>query len=241
MIKENRRSNSQPRRGFTLIELLVVISIIAVLAALTVPVLGSVKRRQYIQQAQSELAFYSTAIENYKAVFGFYPPSNPNDVRTPQLYYELTGVKNVNGVNGYYQPLDGNTDANIAAGSVQTAFGVGGFMNYTKGRGEEAVVARTFLSSLKASQYATVSNGPPNNLIKVYILATAVGGPNPNYRPLGGNSSIPVNPWRYNSVNPTNNPGSYDLWVDLDIGSNTNVVNRVCNWNKAVTIVTLTP
>jgi prepilin-type N-terminal cleavage/methylation domain-containing protein len=238
MIKHNgQRSNIPPRRGFTLIELLVVISIIAVLTALTVPVLGSVKRRQYIQHAQSELAFYSTAIENYKSVFGFYPPSNPSSVLTPQLYYELTGVRSV---GGNYVPLDGNTDANIATDAVQNAFGVAGFMNCTRGSGEEAVVARTFLSSLRASQYTTVSNNyvASDQPIKAYILITAVGGPNPNYRPLGGNSSIPANPWRYNSVNPTNNPGNYDLWVDLNIGSNTNVVNRICNWNKGVTIVT---
>ena len=237
MINQSERlPNTQPRRGFTLIELLVVISIIAVLTAMTIPVLGSVKRRQYIQHAQSELAFFSTAIENYKSVFGFYPPSNPNDVRSPQLYYELTGVKNVNGATGYYQPLDGNTDGNVAASDVQSAFGTGGFMNCTKGAGEEATVARTFLSSLKASQYTYVTNGLPNNPVKVYILITAVGGPNPNYHAFPGGTA---NPWRYNSLNPTNNPGSYDLWVDLNIGNKTNVVNRISNWNKGVTIVTL--
>jgi hypothetical protein len=42
-----------------------------------------------------------------------------------------------------------------------------------------------------------------------------------------------VNPWRYNSSNPTNNPGSYDLWVQLSIAGKTNLI---CNWSKQVQI-----
>ena len=38
-----------------------------------------------------------------------------------------------------------------------------------------------------------------------------------------------LNPWRYVSSNPTNNPGSYDLWVDLLIAG---VTNRVSNWSQ---------
>jgi prepilin-type N-terminal cleavage/methylation domain-containing protein len=223
MINQNwRQPKIQARFGFTLIELLVVISVIAILTALTIPVLGAIKRHQYIQHAQSELAFYGTAIDNYKAAFGFYPPSDPNNVMTPQLYYELTGVKIV-GSN--YVPLDGNTDGNIAVGNVQAAFGVGGFMNCTKGSGEEALQARTFLSALRATQYSYVTN----NGVKAYILVTAVGGPNPNYQPLGG----PANPWRYNSVNPTNNSGGFDLWVDLKIGTK---LYEISNWTKEVPV-----
>jgi hypothetical protein len=46
---------------------------------------------------------------------------------------------------------------------------------------------------------------------------------------------IDVNPWRYTS-NPqsaTNNPGSYDLWVQLVMGGKTNLI---CNWSKQVQI-----
>ena len=42
-----------------------------------------------------------------------------------------------------------------------------------------------------------------------------------------------MNPWRYNSSSPTNNPGSYDLWVQLSIGGKTNLI---CNWSKQVQI-----
>ena len=42
-----------------------------------------------------------------------------------------------------------------------------------------------------------------------------------------------MNPWRYNSSNPTNNPGSYDLWIQLKIAGKTNLI---CNWSKQVQI-----
>jgi hypothetical protein len=37
-----------------------------------------------------------------------------------------------------------------------------------------------------------------------------------------------LNPWRYNSSNPYHNPKSYDLWIDVAVGSKT---NRICNWS----------
>ena len=62
------------------------------------------------------------------------------------------------------------------------------------------------------------------------LLLAAVGGPHPNYRPLGGSG---INPWRY--VSPgINNPSSYDLWVQLVISPGT--TNLICNWSKSVQI-----
>jgi hypothetical protein len=39
-----------------------------------------------------------------------------------------------------------------------------------------------------------------------------------------------VNPWRY-ACPGTNNPTSYDLWIQLSIAGTTNLV---CNWTKQV-------
>ena len=92
-----RPSTFGPRPAFTLIELLVVIAIMGVLAALIFPVLGEVKKRQYINHAQAEMAQLETAIERYKAAYGFYPPGNQLNPANPlvnQLYYELTGTTN---------------------------------------------------------------------------------------------------------------------------------------------------
>ena len=102
--------------AFTLIELLTVISIIGVLAALLFPVLKGVKRQQFIRNAQAEMAQLETAIERYKAAYGFYPPDNQLNPANPlipnplmnQLYFELLGTTNVATPPGSpsYQSLD---------------------------------------------------------------------------------------------------------------------------------------
>jgi prepilin-type N-terminal cleavage/methylation domain-containing protein len=220
-----RHSSLDPRLGFTLIELLIVISIIAVLAAFTIPVFSGVKRQQYIRHTQAELALLETAIERYKSAYGFYPPDNTNNVMVSQLYYELEGTTNNNHV---YQTLDGSAqinDSSLAAPNVVTAFGVGGFMNCSKsGAAEDAAVARNFLPDLKQNQYAVVTN----NNVGVTILVGSVGGPDINYKPFNVSG---LNSWRYNSSNPTNNPGAYDLYIQLVIAGKTNLI---CNWSKQV-------
>jgi len=217
--------------AFTLIELLIVISIIAILAAFTLPVLKGVKRQQYIRNAQAEMAQIETAIERYKAAYGFYPPDDPNSPSYPkynQLYYELTGTINTNKTTPVYQSLaNGVTLETSPVDEVAKAFNVGGFMNCTKpGGGEDAPVARDFLTGLKPAQYGVVSNY--DNTVEATILLVSVGGPDITYKPFGVSG---VNSWRYNSSNPTNNPGAYDLWVQLSIAGKTNLI---CNWNKQV-------
>ena len=221
--------------AFTLIELLVVLAIIGTLAALVLPVAGGVKRRQYIANTRAEMERFVTAIENYKTVYGFYPPDNqdPTHTQSPAyrfmrnpLYYELVGVTNNNGV---YQTLDGRAAIPTA---VLSSIGVSGFMNCSKpGGGEDSAAARDFLPELKPSQMGYVTNlGAP--AYTNVMLVTSVGGPANDYRPLGIQD---LNPWRYNSSNPTNNPGAYDLWVQLDLGP-TNQLNLICNWARQVQI-----
>jgi prepilin-type N-terminal cleavage/methylation domain-containing protein len=225
---ENRKSKIV--NGFTLIELLTVISIIGVLAALLFPVLKGIKRQQFIRNAQAEMAQLETGIERYKAAYGFYPPDNPNGPTYPkynQLYYELTGTTNIagNSPTPQYQSLANGLT--LTAGDVANAFNVNGFMNCGKpGSSEDAPVAKDFLPGLKPNQYGVVSN--LNYTVGATILLVSVGGPDPTYKPFGVSD---VNPWRYNSSNPTNNPGAYDLWVQLSISGKTNLI---CNWNKQV-------
>ncbi len=54
------------------------------------------------------------------------------------------------------------------------------------------------------------------------------------YQPVPGLAYKGINPWRYNSSNPTNNPGTYDLWVDVIIDGKT---NRFGNWSKEPVLV----
>ena len=227
---QTQTGNLRKLPGFTLIELLVVISIIGVLAAFTIPVLKKLKEAQYKKVARAELDTLQTALENYKAKYGSYPPSSqktaaPNyaPAMYSQLFYELSGTT-ANG--GYYTTLDGRIS--LPMGSVTTAYGTAGFVNCTHGSAEDGVQARNFLPDLKPTQYNAYVT---NNGIGTAELVTSVGGPDQDYLPLGPGSSG-VNPIRY--VYPgTHNPGSYDLWIQLKIGGRTNLI---CNWSREVQI-----
>ncbi len=216
--------------AFTLIELLVVISIIGVLAGLTIPALGMIKKQQYLKTARAEMEFLETALENYKAKYGAYPPGNQLTATATyapaqfnQLYYELAGTVQINN-NSAFQTLDGNST--IQSVDVNTAYKVGGFVNCTKGTGEDDLKAKNFLSGIRQKDvYSPVTN----NGVATTILVTSVGGPDDNYQPL---SASGLNPIRY--VYPgVNNPNSYDLWVQLVISGKTNLL---CNWSRSVII-----
>jgi prepilin-type N-terminal cleavage/methylation domain-containing protein len=228
----SRHASRVTRHGFTLIELLVVISIMALIAALLFPVTGVIKRQQYLKTATAELNQIETALDNYKAKYGVYPPSNANPAGTyvspqtssmfSQLYYELSGTTN-NGT--YFITLDSGSQIKVA--DVSTAYGVGGFINCTKGSGEDALVAQNFLSGLSSRE---INNLVTNNHVQTTMLVTSVGGPDVGYKPLDASG---LNPFRYNYPG-TNNPSSYDLWIDLRISGKT---NRISNWNHAPIIL----
>lgn len=228
----NRESKNAPSPGFTLIELLVVISIIGVLAGLTFPVIKSLKAAQQKRVARAELEVIQTALENYKARYGAYPPGNQNPANlgsTPpyipalysQLYYELSGVA-LSGNN--FTTLNG--DQSLTPLQARAAYGVDGFVNCSRGSGDDATAARNFLPTLKQKQW---SDSVTNSGVRTSVLITSVGGPDPTYQPLGGED---LNPFRYRYPG-TNNPGSYDLWVQLKISGKTNLI---CNWSRKVTI-----
>ena len=234
---ENRKSKTGNAFGFTLIELLVVIAIIGVLAAMTIPILGSLKRQQALKVARGEMEKIETALESYKAQYGVYPPGNQNAAdlsKIPpyypalynQLYYELSGTTN-NG--GAYVTLDGVDSISISpANQVKAAYGVEGFVNNAKGGGEDVQPAQNFLPGLKPNAY---NSSITNNSIRTTELVTSFTGTDPAYQPLGPGSAG-INPFRY--LYPgVNNPNSYDLWVQLVIKGKTNLV---CNWNKQVII-----
>ncbi len=229
----NRNLKVGTAAGFTLVELLVVISIIGLLATFTVASLDSIAKGRKLRTARGELVQIESALENYKAKYGNYPPGNNGNYTAPvtgsmlnQLYYELSGTTTS---AGNFVTLDGLTQIPVA--SVSTAFKVGGFVNCTKGNGEDAATAKGFLPSLSSRQYfyPVTNNGVPTT-----ILITSVGGPDDSYQPL---QAVGVNPIRYQFPG-VNNPGSYDLWVQLVIKGKTNLV---CNWSKAVQVNTPYP
>jgi hypothetical protein len=61
------------------------------------------------------------------------------------------------------------------------------------------------------------------------VLATIFGVPVSGPVQFKTTNGSPVSPWFYNSSNPTNNPGSYDLWMDVFYSGKT---NRISNWSQ---------
>jgi prepilin-type N-terminal cleavage/methylation domain-containing protein len=212
-LRHGARSWLRGYSGFTLIELLVVIAIIAILAAMFFTSGGDAKNKARLKVCRTELAQVQMGVEHYKTDVGFYPPDNPNDPAVNQLYYELSGM--TNDPAGVFQTLDRSSSINAA--DVPNAFGATGFMNCTlAGGGGDNRAAKACLPGLKQSQIgsATIKG------VSVKLLVTSV-------RWLGIPASAPIagaptlNPWHYVSSKPTNNPGTYDLWVDVPVGSKT--------------------
>jgi len=201
-----------------------------VLAAFTVPVLSQLKLSQYRRVARGELEVIQTALENYKAKYGSYPPANAASAKLPQLYYELAGTT-YNSANDKYTTLDGRY---ILSGTeVNSAYGVGGFVNVSKGSGDDVSSAKNFLVSLNPRQYyyAITNDSHVSPGVATTVLITSVGGPDKNYLPLGVNTED-LNPIRY-AYPGVHNPGSYDLWIQFQFKGKTNLV---CNWSRQIQI-----
>jgi len=220
--------------AFTLIELLVVISIIGLLAAMVIPMAGVAARNARLKRAEAELQQLKTVIDRYKAQKGFYPPDNTNDVALPQLFYELTGTFLVNSND----PAKGNAFVRINGiesiwqPDVTNIFHVGGFMNssavgsITNTAAIREADAKNFWPGLSSGEYGFYSI----DNVTVAVFGLPIEGPHD----LTTVNNTKLNPWNYNSSNPTNNPDSYDLWIDV---LNKQTVLRICNWSKEPVVV----
>jgi prepilin-type N-terminal cleavage/methylation domain-containing protein len=223
------RNGRQPP-AFTLIELLVVIAIITILAGFTLFVITGIEKTKNVKIATAELEQIEMALENYQHKYGSYPPSNA--AMSPlenTLYYELSGVYLTNLNGGTYTTLDGAstiTTANYASAFTYGGSSIGGIINCTHGSAEEGTAAQDFLTGLAQNRVGTSTCNGQN----IQNLITSVRGPLPTYQPL---SVQDVNPFRY--VYPgTNNPKSYDLWVQIVLKKGT--TNLICNWTKQVIV-----
>ena len=233
-VDASRSTLHAPRSSpaFTLIELLVVIAVIALLAALTFPAVQGVKASAIRTRAKGELTQMETALERFYQKLGYYPPDNPPNWARNQLYYELLGTTNVGTLAApVYATLDGS--ARITAADLTLAFGpnVTGFVNCSRpGRSDDAPGATAFVNNLKPSQFMVITNGDPPTSCSV--LGSGIDGwPTMVYTDSRG---AKLNPWRYNSSNPQHNPKSFDLWIDVAVGSKT---NRICNWSDKPLVV----
>lgn len=70
---------SHKQVGFTIVELLVVIVVIAILATISIIVFRGMQERAYNTKIVAMVQQYSVAIEQYRAAYGNYPTTTPED------------------------------------------------------------------------------------------------------------------------------------------------------------------
>src|SRR5438552_1335739 len=103
-----------------------------------------------------------------------------------------------------YVTVDGSSQINIS--DVPKVFGgkVSGFVNCNKGNaGDEGRAAARCLPDVRTGQFLPVTNGDSGGVVFA-ALGTTPEGPYMLQSPII--SGAKINPWRYNSSNPTNNP-----------------------------------
>ncbi len=218
------------RHGFTLVEMLVVISVMAILAGMIFPITAAVNRTKTKAKVRAEREMVENGIALYKSALGHYPPDSGIPA-VNQLYYELVGTSmQVERGNQVFTTLGGGHSISETDLKPLLNNRVSGFVNSSRqADDDEAKKAKSFLPPLKADQYAEVQI---NKLGPIRLLNCTVKWPSARTPIIPGYPS--ANPWHYNSSNPTNNPGSYDLWVDVVIGGK---VLRFNNWSKEPTQV----
>lgn len=241
IITEKQRGSS---RAFTLIEMLTVIAIIAVLASLTVGVSAVVARKSKVSRTRAELGRLDLAIRDYKAHFGFYPPDNvirpdelTQDPVVNQLYYELSGAVYDVGDDGY-KANGAPPGQEISRTVYRVGFGNGNLAGVYNSSASQANT-KNFLRGGRATQTqrVTLNTYPAASPFTYTALVVPVAWPvrnAKNYEPPFKNYStdpavLAINPWHYNSTNPTNNPGEFDLWADIVVGDD---LITIGNWKE---------
>lgn len=197
----------QGAMAFTLIELLMVISIIGIVAALTVAAMGAAKGKKDEAAVKTHHAKLVLAIESYKKQFGTYPLTPPGLAATNAhwnaLAYELGGVR-PSGVNFVSELDPTHTITTTGPAQLNGYFGLAGLVNVSA---SPSARAKSFLSGSGGSglsaTYVYLTNGTPGLPAAMFLQVPA------------DHPSQSVNLWRYR-VYPTNghNPKSFDLWAE---------------------------
>src|ERR1700719_2464807 len=97
--------------AFTLLELLIVISVIIILAGLTIATIGYVQKKGARSRAEAEIAAMSAALESYKADNGVYPSNSDTDSLDPTSNVNPTGTGYSKASLYLNEQLSGDTSA----------------------------------------------------------------------------------------------------------------------------------
>lgn len=234
-LRDGRTGRETPRcgGGFSLIELLTVIAIIGILAAIGAGLAGVASRKSKEAATKAGRDKLVTSIESYRYDFNQYPPDNAKNGRNVNpavnpLYYELAGT--ISSQQGRYYRLTDH-DERLSAGAINRLFNRKGFLNSA----EAPKKPKSYLVDLKDRQRAEIAI---NGVGHADLLVSPVEWPMQkeawkNAAPLRGVVSDPrllrLNPWQYVSTRPVHNQNSFDLWSDVVIGKERQIIG---NWQS---------
>jgi hypothetical protein len=136
----------------------------------------------------------------------------------------LTGtVVEIGSVDGRFRSPD-HGDV-LTGNEVTELFNLDGFANASP----DPRRVRKFIE-LRSEQYGLLNEQP-----EAHVVVVPVSWPlNPEQRglpPAPVQDRPQLNPWRYVSSNPTNNPGRFDLWAEFVDGR---TVRMISNWHRDI-------
>jgi len=160
------------------------------------------------------------AIEAYKAGMGFYPPDhvlsrNPLriDAVTNQLLYELLGT--------VYDPTNETFSAKgferVGKGMIKEMFNTDGFKNSAS---SDDSVKHFLVADFVPSR--EVHDDPDVNVLSFSSALEGIDGD------VAG--EFEFSSWHYVSSTPTNNPGRFDLWIEVKAADRAIIIG---NWQAA--------
>lgn len=201
--------------AFSLVELLMVISIMGMIAAMTIAGIRSASYKRDRSAVEVQLSKLVTAIESYKSKTGTYPPDCPanaalNPDRNP-LAYELGGVRIAGG------SFVAEADPTHTVTPPFAVFpGLGGFVNAAP-------------ASPAKLRYSLDLRGGSSKTADLVMIDYTGTGPMMFLKVQADHPTLGTNVWRYRAYPATgHNPKSFDLWAEIkQSGGGTNIIG---NW-----------